>query len=114
SAAYQEEIPAARAYADVLAIERLRAGSELEMALEPSSTGRAERLRFTTYKRTEPIPLHVALPVLENMGFAVISERIYRVTTPDAVVYMQDFELETQALQAIDTEATGPRFMACF
>ena len=52
------------------------------MALERSATAPEQRLRFTTFKRDEPIPLHVALPVLENMGFKVISERVYAIRLP--------------------------------
>ncbi|HEX6997240.1 MAG TPA: NAD-glutamate dehydrogenase [Gammaproteobacteria bacterium] len=113
SAAYQDEVDAERAAEDLQRLERL-AERELEMSLGPSASGRPERLRFTTFKRGDPIPLHFALPVLENMGFKVISERIYRVRPEGTQLYIQDFELEVPGGQPLDLRAAEPRFHECF
>ena len=116
SAGYQDEADAARACADIqkLALVDERA-SDLEIALVRSSTDRPERLRLTTIKRDEPIQLYVALPVLENMGFKVVSERVYPVgRDPRNPLWIQDFELETASKQAFDPATVDERFKQTF
>jgi len=114
SAAYQEEADSARARHDVQKLARLdEAGSDLEIALVRPQADRPERLRLTTFKRGEPIPLYVALPMLENFGFKVTSERVY----PLAVAgnpKIQDFEIETADKKPLDPAALGARFEQCF
>ena len=113
SAAYQDEVDPARASHDIQKIAQVRdRASDLEMALERSANAPEQRLRFTTFRRDDPIPLHVALPVLENMGFKVISERVFSIRLPATAVWIQDFELEKK--QPLDTAAVGERFKECF
>ena len=115
SAAYQEDVDAVRASDDVHRVARVHSGaSAMEMALGESSTGRADRLRFTTFRAGEPIQLHVALPVLENIGFKVVSERVYSVRLPARPVWIQDFELESAGGQTLDGAALGERLKECF
>jgi glutamate dehydrogenase len=111
SAAYQDEADAARASVDIqrLALVDERT-SDLEIALVPSASDRPERLRLTTIKRDEPIQLYVALPVLENMGFKVISERVYPVRRDANPLWIQDFELETASKQPLDPATVDTRF----
>ncbi len=115
SAAYQDEADAARACADMqkLALIDERA-SALEMTLARSATDRPERLRLTTIKRDEPIQLYVALPVLENMGFKVISERVYWVRRDSNPLWIQDFELETASQKPLDPATVDARFKQTF
>jgi len=115
SAAYQDETDAVRACGDIqkLAIIDDRT-SDLEIALTRSATDRPERLRLTTIKRDEPIQLYVALPVLENMGFKVINERVYPVRRDANPLWIQDFELETANKQALDPAAVDARFKQTF
>ncbi|HLF10039.1 MAG TPA: NAD-glutamate dehydrogenase domain-containing protein, partial [Gammaproteobacteria bacterium] len=114
SAAYQDEVDPARASRDIQQISLVHEGaSELEMSLERSST-RADRLRFTTFKRDESIQLYVALPMLENMGFKVISEQVYPLALPANPVWIQDFEIETAFKQPVDVTAIDARFKECF
>jgi glutamate dehydrogenase len=112
SAAYQDEVDPARASQDIQRVERVRdRTSDLEMAFERSGSAPEQRLRFTTIRRDEPIPLHVALPVLENMGFKVIFERVYPIRLQPNPVSIQDFELEMR--QPVDVTAIGKRFTEC-
>ncbi len=116
SAAYQEQADASRACRDIQTVALLDdAASELEIALVPSEAERnPARLRVTTFKRMEAIPLHVALPVLENLALRVLSERVYEVSLERGSVWIQDFEVETADGAPLDPAEVGPRFKECF
>jgi len=113
SAAYQEDCDGARAMHDVQQLDRLeQTGTELEITL--ARTAEPARLRLTTFKRGEPIRLYVALPILENMGLRVLSERLYPLRRDDGALWIQDFELETATKSPLDPESLGERFKQCF
>jgi glutamate dehydrogenase len=115
SAAYQEEADATRACHDIGRLAMLEDGaSDVEVAIARSRPERPERLRLTVFKRAEPIPLYVALPVLENLGFKVVAERVFPVHAQDKALSIQDFEIETANKQALDPTALDVRFKQCF
>jgi glutamate dehydrogenase len=115
SAAYQDEADAARACVDIQRLALIdEHDSDLEIALVRSASDRPGRLRLTTIKRDEPIQLYVALPVLENMGFKVISERVYPVRRDANPLWVQDFELETANKQPLDPATVDTRFRQTF
>jgi glutamate dehydrogenase len=115
SAAYQEGVDPERASADVLAVARVYGGeSSFEIALRPQGTGDGQPMRLTTFVPIAPIPLHAALPILENMGFKVVSERPYAVRLPDHPVWIQDFELAATSAQTLAVGAAGERVKECF
>jgi glutamate dehydrogenase len=115
SAAYQDEADAARAGVDIQKLALIdEHASELEIALVRSASARPGRLRLTSIKRDEPIQLYVALPVLENLGFKVISERVYPVHRNANQLWIQDFELETANKQELDPAAVDERFKQIF
>jgi glutamate dehydrogenase len=113
SAAYQDECDGARVAHDVQQLARLEeSGSDLETTL--ASAAAPERLRLTTFKRREAIPLYVALPILENLGLRVLGERAYSVRPDGEPLWIQDFELEATARTALDPDALDVRFKDCF
>jgi glutamate dehydrogenase len=115
SAAYREDVDPVRASYHVSKIALVHSGeSAMEMAFEGWPATGAGRLRFSTFNRTEPLRLHIVLPVLENMGFKVISERPYELRLSPTPVWIQDFELETAIGPTIDSAETGARLMECF
>src|SRR5690606_20605766 len=67
------------------------------------------RLRLTTFKRAEPIPLYTALPILESFGFKVIGEGIYSVVLPHVTLWIQEFAVETANEQLPDPNQFGAR-----
>ncbi|HUO67860.1 MAG TPA: NAD-glutamate dehydrogenase domain-containing protein, partial [Gammaproteobacteria bacterium] len=114
SAAYQEECDGARVAQDVQQLARLEeAGSDLEITLARVDAA-PERLRLTTFKRGDAIPLYVALPILENMGLRVLGERVYPLRGEGERLSIQDFELEATTKTALDPDALGTRFKDCF
>ena len=114
SPAYQDEVPAERAADDIHRVARVADGaSRLEMALrQPEGAG--HRLQFTTFSPAQPIPLYVALQILENMGLKVLGEGIYRVDLESGTIWIQNFRAETAAAAPVDAPAIAARFEECF
>ena len=52
--------------------------------------------------------------MLENFGLRVLAEHPYQVTTPERVVWIQDFELEARDLKRADIAALEPLFKEAF
>jgi glutamate dehydrogenase len=114
SAAYREEVSPERGAEDVLKVERLADGvSELEMRIFQAAPASA-RMRFSTFSPREPIPLYLALQVLENMGLRVLGERVYAARLDAGSIWIQDFDLEASSGTPIDVPAIEERFEECF
>ncbi|MCO6391422.1 NAD-glutamate dehydrogenase [Aliihoeflea aestuarii] len=60
------------------------------------------------YHQGEAVALSKRVPLLENMGFRVISERTFELARPDAAsVFLHDMELASASGAPIDVEAGG-------
>jgi glutamate dehydrogenase len=113
SAAYHEDADGARAAHDLQQLELLeQRGADIEITL--ARTAEPTRMRLTTFRRGEPIRLYVALPILENMGLRVLSERLYPLRRDHEPLWIQDFELEPAAKTPLDPDVLGARFKECF
>ena len=115
-AAYEEDITPREATFD---IERLAAlghtPSSLRMSLYRPPNFSPNHLRFKLFRREKTIPISDALPMLENMGLTVISERPYHVDLLDgSLVWIQDFEMEYSAGNTIDPAAVNEIFQQAF
>ena len=94
-AAYVEDVTVREATFD---IERLAAveqsPDQLRMSLYRPPSFPEQRVRFKTFHADAPLPISDVLPMLENLGLRVISERPYRVRLrSDREVWVQDFEM---------------------
>ncbi|MCB1453069.1 MAG: NAD-glutamate dehydrogenase, partial [Rhizobiaceae bacterium] len=61
-----------------------------------------------------PVALSERVPLLENMGFRVISERTFDIGHGTGVVFLHDMELESAAGRPIDLETSGDLFASVF
>ncbi|HEX4299723.1 MAG TPA: NAD-glutamate dehydrogenase [Gammaproteobacteria bacterium] len=92
--AYQDDIKPKAAVFDVEQVDALNASGGLRMSLYRPFNAPPGYLRFKTFHREQTIPISDALPMLENMGVRVISERPYEMDLADgSIVWIQDFEL---------------------
>nr|MBO2515390.1 NAD-glutamate dehydrogenase [Gammaproteobacteria bacterium] len=113
SAAYQDEMPAERAVGDLPRIVRIADGeSRRELRLDGGAA--PNRLEFSAFSANQPIPLHVAVRILENMGLTVLGERIYTVKLESGDVWIQIYDLETRGGAPVDAGAIAERFEECF
>ena len=79
---------------DVKKILRLISGEELAMSLYRLVEEDDDRLRLRLYHRGQSLPLSDVLPILENLGLRVVTERPYGVRAWDGTVFwIQEFSL---------------------
>ncbi len=95
-AAYEEDVSPRAASFDIENMDGLGESAEsLRMSLYRPPSFPDSKLRFKVFHRKDPIPISEGLPMLENMGLRVISERPYEVELDDeSVMWIQDFEME--------------------
>ena len=114
-AAYEEDVSPRAASFDIEKMDALGNDPEsLRMSLYRPPSFPDSNLRFKVFHRELPIPISEALPMLENMGLKVISERPYRVELPDdSALWIQDFEM-VYAHRVIDPGKVNETFQQAF
>ena len=112
-AAYEEDVDAATAVRDIEQLSQvLHDQDRLAMRLE-SGAGNAIHLRL--FRSAAPIALSRALPILENLGCTVLSERPYRIAVPGSrEIWLQDFEMQRRDGGRIDPQQVSERFTEAF
>ena len=113
---YQEETTQSEASSDIRRIEEMCAnGIDRSVDLYVPNDAEANHLNFMVYSRKRPISLSEALPIIENMGVSVLSERPYEAVLPSGEsIWLQDFQLLYQGKKSVDFVAADARFEACF
>ncbi len=115
-AGFQEGTLPAEACSDIERIDRMRSEGELQTVnlyrpagLDPG------HMHFIIYSDEQPLALSEALPVLENMGVDVYTERPYELALAvDDPFWIQDFHLRHESGVDIDVVTAAPRFEECF
>jgi len=115
-AGYQEDTSAREACADIRTIDdMLAAGITRNVELYEPEGQEPGDMHFIVYSLDKPIPLSDALPLLENMGVTVYTERPYEAKLKSGQSFwMQNFHLRHESGAAIDTQAVSQRFEDCF
>lgn len=91
--AYIDDVTPKAAAFDVERLDKLKRGMILPQSLYKPQKNPEGVLRFKIFHKDEPLPLSEALPMLENMGLRVISERPYDLELPGKVFWIQDFDM---------------------
>jgi glutamate dehydrogenase len=114
--AYQEQVPARAAIADLDRIDRLAGGqTDLEMSLYRALEDDKSLVCFKLCRAGSGIPLSDVLPVLENMGLRVLHERPYRFVTRDGRSFsLHDFTMHRTEAGEIDIEKVRGNFQEAF
>ncbi len=115
-AGYQEDSLPSEACSDVQRIDSMQAAGESRSVDLYVPAGCAPgHLHFVVYNFDDPIPLSDAMPVIENMGVRVYSERPYMAElTSGQSFWIQDFHLVNESGVEVDFEAVDVRFEECF
>jgi len=113
-AGYQEEFSAALAVRDIVALEKLREGRELEMDLYRVPGDAPQTLRLRVYQPHDPIPLSDILPMLENMGLRVIAERPYKLHLDNGQAWIHDFRMAMHSETQTNPQEVVDRFSDAF
>jgi glutamate dehydrogenase len=119
--AYEEEVLPADALEDLADLEALREQPQAmrlklhrprQTALDKTGM---ERVHLKIMKLGDPVPISDLLPMLENFGLRVISERPYELTWPEGgAAWIQDFELEHRERLEIDDASLEANFKEAF
>lgn len=114
-ASYTEEVSPSVAAYDVINISKLRDLDDLRMSLyKPRKRGRGI-VRFKLFKHGNPIPLSDVLPMLENLGMRIVSERPYELYLGEGHrVWIQDFDMRPPEGDLIRLELIRDNFQEAF
>ncbi len=114
-ASYTEEVSPSVAAYDVVNISTLRDLDDLQMSLyKPRQRGRGI-VRFKLFKHGDPIPLSDVLPMLENLGMRIVSERPYELRLGEGHrVWIQDFDMRPPEGDQIRLDLIRQNFQEAF
>ncbi|MEX6506846.1 NAD-glutamate dehydrogenase [Jiella sp. M17.18] len=105
---YRDVIAPAEAVHDVKVIEQLSREAPLFVDFYRRSHDPAETVRLKVYHLGKAVELSTRVPILENMGFSVVSERTHRIVRPDGeTVHLHDMDLARHRGGAIDLSDDG-------
>jgi glutamate dehydrogenase len=115
-AAYEEDVAIPVALEDIRQLQEVIANPDriaMRLAADPAAS--AESIHLRLFRSASPITLSQALPVLENMGFVVLSEHPYRIEVPGSrAIWLQDFQMQRRDGRTVSPQALGPRFTETF
>jgi glutamate dehydrogenase len=115
-AAYEEDVAIPVALEDIKQLCEVVANPDriaMRLAADPAASTESIHLRL--FRSASPITLSQALPVLENMGFVVLSEHPYRIEVPGSrPIWLQDFQMQRRDGSTVSPQALGPRFTETF
>jgi len=115
-AGYQEDTRPSEACSDIRRMAAiLRDGKDRDVDLYVPKDAKPGHLHCVTYSMHQPVLLSDALPILENMGVIVYSERPYEITlSTEQTIWIQDFHLRHEGGSGVDFDAADRRFEECF
>ena len=115
-AGYQEDATAKDACSDISRIDSMRRDGKMRTVNLYRPEGcEPGHMHFIVYNDEDPLVLSDALPILENMGVDVYTERPYELTLlKDDLFWIQDFHLRHESGADISDRESAVRFEECF
>jgi len=114
-AGYQESFLPQIAVVDIDYFENLCEEKSLLMSLYHPLEEAEDIIRFKLYRIGATIPLSDVVPILENMGLRIISERPYEITPKDqSSIWINDYRMVHPSGQAFGIEAVKDIFQESF
>ena len=121
SPAYQSVFPPAEAYADLSDIVAVQPEDPIRISFYhlPRETARPGSVELKIFHAGAPVSLSRRVPVLENLGFRVISEQTHDITVreagqPPRLVVLHDMELVTRDGRPIELDKIGAKLEEAF
>jgi glutamate dehydrogenase len=114
--AYESDTPPVIACLDIKRVDGLHKGEHDDFLLLHKERGTpADQLNFRTFLKDQPLQLSRVLPILEDMGTFVYSERPYKMQLADGDLYwIQDFALRYPNASDLDIDSAALRFQDAF
>ncbi len=114
-AAYQEDVSPWVSSFDVEKIDALGDEQDLGMSLYRPRKKGTSIIRFKLFRQNNSIPLSDVLPMLENMGLHIVSERPYELCLKnDKSVWVQDFDMIFARGEDLNLDAVRDAFEEAF
>jgi glutamate dehydrogenase len=112
---YRDDYDPRVAVQDIKKIQRLEHGDELGMSLYRPVEEGGERLRLRLYHSGTSLPLSDVLPILENLGLRVVTERPYPIAAASGETYwIQEFSMIYCLSHDIELEQVKDEFEDAF
>lgn len=111
--AYRDLVSTRQAVHDINYMNGLRKDRPIDVDFNPSTSDDESKATVRLYHINEPVPLSERVPVLENMGFRVISELTYCVDVPTASgdepssIWLHEMQLENATGAPVPMEDQG-------
>ncbi|HEX4648304.1 MAG TPA: NAD-glutamate dehydrogenase, partial [Steroidobacteraceae bacterium] len=114
--AYTDDMAPGETLSDIDQLEALRESPRvLQLNLHRPPGQKPHGVHLKIVKLGDPVPISDVLPMLENFGLRVISERPYELAWPEGgAAWIQDFELEQREGVAIDIARIDANFREAF
>ncbi len=113
--AYKEDVSPWVAAFDVENAAALDEGQEIRMSLYRPRKPRGGIIRFKLFRKSAPIPLSHVLPMLEDLGLHIVSERPYELRLHgDERLWIQDFDMIPAVQRDLDLDIIRERFQEAF
>jgi glutamate dehydrogenase len=115
---YEHDNAPDRALVDIEQMERLKDGVSVGIDFYAETDAPTRKLNVTLYQLGEPIPLSRRVPVLENLGFSVVSEQTFEIAPQHdergVKVFLHQLLIETANGEALDLKTHQARLEECF
>ena len=111
---YRDSFSPAVALVDAARIARINAENPIDIDYYRDAGQAPEQASLKIYHHGSPVALSRRVPVLENIGFRVISERTFEVGENGDRVFIHDMELENAYGRPIDLADGGGLFEDAF
>ncbi len=115
-AGYQEDTKPQDACSDINHIDAMRRSGVLrKVELFRPVNSEPSHMHFMVFSDEDPLVLSEALPILEDMGVDVYTERPYELVMEDGdLFWIQDFHLRHKRGSEIDVQSVSKKFEECF
>jgi glutamate dehydrogenase len=112
---YMEDVSPWVAAFDVEKIVLLKDENDLQLSLYRPRAKETSLIRFKIFKRKHPIPLSEVMPMLEDLGLHIVSERPYELKfDEDDSIWVQDFDMVYGHNMDLDIEVVRESFQQAF
>ena len=119
SQSYKERFRPEEALEDLNAIIACKETGAIQIAFYRGDSSSDDHLALKIFHAGEPVALSRRVPLLENLGFKVISEQTHEIFLDGQAgvsntVVLHDMEIEHEDNRSIDLETDGPRLEQAF
>ncbi|WFF42462.1 NAD-glutamate dehydrogenase [Salinicola endophyticus] len=111
---YRDDFSARTAANDIRHLSGLDDGAPIGVSLYHLAENTADSVNLKLYHTDSPIPLSDMLPVLENLGLRVISERPYHIDTEHQTYWIHDVSFDYRGAGEVDLQAMRDNFIDAF